>query len=104
MALHLAFNREVSRLATKESFRHKFLHAIVLAMTWRCAHLATQRSRLEPVVLYGARFKAKDICDTRKVLASALRNIKMSEPAKPNAIRLIDPDGEEVWRGLLQGR
>jgi hypothetical protein len=77
---------------------------MVLAMTWRYEYIATQQSLSEPIVLYGARFKAKDIYDTRKVLASALRSIKVSGPTKPNAIRLIDPDGEEVWRGLLQAR
>lgn len=73
-------------------------------MIWRCEYIATRQSRLEPIVLLGIQFETKDIYDTRKVLASALRNIKVSGPAKPNPIRLIDPDGEEVWRALLQGR
>jgi hypothetical protein len=71
---------------------------------WRYEFIATQDRTSDVVVLGSSGFDAKDIFDTRKVLSSVIRNIKVSGSTKPNAIRLLDPEGREVWRGLPQGR
>ncbi len=39
--------------------------------------------------------------DAKTVLAAVMKNIKNTGPTKPDAIRLIDPDGEEILRALL---
>jgi hypothetical protein len=54
------------------------------------------------MILDGGKFKAVDICDAREVLASVVRNIKVSGPTRPDAIRLIDPNGREVCRATLE--
>jgi hypothetical protein len=54
------------------------------------------------MILDGGKFKAVDICDAREVLASVVRNIKVSGPTRPDAIRFIDPKGREVCRALLE--
>lgn len=71
-------------------------------MTWRYEFIATRHSRSNCLILDGGKFKAADICDARAVLASVVRNIKVSGPMKPDAIRLIDPKGREVCRAALE--
>jgi hypothetical protein len=72
--------------------------------TWRYEFIATGQPHSDLLILDVGHFKADDISDARKVLASVIRNVKVSGPTKPNAIRLLDPRGAEVWRALLQER
>jgi hypothetical protein len=71
-------------------------------MTWRYEFIATRHPHSNCLILDGGKFKAVDICDARKVLASVVRNIKVSGPTRPDAIRLIDPKGREVCRATLE--
>jgi hypothetical protein len=70
-------------------------------MTWRYEFIATRHPHSNCMILDGGKFKAVDICDAREVLASVVRNIKVSGPTRPDAIRLIDPKGREVCRASL---
>jgi hypothetical protein len=72
--------------------------------TWQYEFIVTDQPHSPVVVLDGGYFKAGDISDARSVLASVIRNVKVAGPTKPNAIRLLDPLGEEVWRASLQER
>ena len=72
--------------------------------TWRYEFIATGQKYSDLVVLDGGHFKADDISGARGVLASVMQNIKVSGPAKPNAIRLLDRLGHEVCRANLQHR
>jgi len=71
--------------------------------TWRYEFIATQPEQAEPTVLDGANFTAIDADNAKLVLARVVRDFKVIGPARPQAIRLLDPDGWEVWRGLLAG-
>jgi hypothetical protein len=71
--------------------------------TWRYEFIATGQ-HADLLILDGGHFKADDLSGARRVLASVIRNIKVSGPARPDAIRLLDPLGKEVWRGKLQRR
>jgi hypothetical protein len=71
---------------------------------WRYEFIATDQPHSPLVVLDGGNFLADHIHAARSVLASVMRNVKMSGPTKPTAIRLLDPKGEEVGRALLQER
>lgn len=70
---------------------------------WRYEFIATHPERSEPTVLEGANFAAIDADNAKLVLARVVRDLKLSGPTRPQAIRLLDPDGWEVWRGLLAG-
>jgi hypothetical protein len=72
--------------------------------TWQYEFIYIDQRHSPVVVLDGGYFKADGISDARSVLASVVRNVKVFGPTKPNAIRLLDPLGEEVWRALLQDR
>jgi hypothetical protein len=71
-------------------------------MTWRYEFIATRHPHSNCLILDGGKFKAADICNAREVLASVVRNIKVSGPTKPDAIRLIDPKRREVCRAPLE--
>jgi hypothetical protein len=70
---------------------------------WRYEFIATHPEQAEPMVLEGANFAAIDADNAKLVLARVVRDLKPSGPTRPHAIRLLDPDGWEVWRGLLAG-
>jgi hypothetical protein len=72
--------------------------------TWRYVFIVTDRSHSPLILLDGGDFAADDIHAARSVLASIIRNIKVSGPTQPTAIRLLDLKGEEVWRASLQDR
>jgi hypothetical protein len=72
-------------------------------MTWRYEFIATHPEQSEPTVLEGANFTAIDADNAKLVLARAVSDLTLSGPTRPHAIRLLDPDGWEVWRGLLAG-
>jgi hypothetical protein len=55
------------------------------------------------MVLDGADFAAIDADNAKLVLARVVGGLKLSGSTRPHAIRLLDPDGSEVWRGLLAG-
>jgi hypothetical protein len=80
--------------------RHSTCHPV--DMTWRYEFIATRHPHSNCLILDGGKFKATNICDARAVLASVVRNIKVSGPTKPDAIRLIDPKGREVCRAPLE--
>lgn len=65
-------------------------------MAWRYEFIVIWRPYTEFMVLDGGEFPARDADDARTVLASVVRNIKISGPTKPDVIRLIDPTGREV--------
>jgi hypothetical protein len=70
--------------------------------TWRYEFIATGQPYSDMLVLDGGNFRADDISAARRVLTAVIRNIKVSGPTKPNAIRLLDPLGQEAWRAKLQ--
>jgi hypothetical protein len=72
--------------------------------TWRYEFIATEQPHTAMLVLDGGSFKADDIAGARRVLASVIRNVRGSGPTKPNAIRLLDPLGQEAWRAKPQHR
>jgi len=72
--------------------------------TWQYEFIATGQAHADLLILDGGQFQADGISDARSVLASVVRNVKASGPARPNAIRLLDPWGKEVWRAKLQHR
>jgi hypothetical protein len=72
--------------------------------TWQYEFIATGQPHSDLLVLDGGQFQADDFSDARRVLASVIRNIKVSGPTRPNAIRLLDPLGQEAWRAKLQHR
>ena len=72
--------------------------------TWRYEFVATGQPHSDLLVLDGGQIQEPPTSDAGGVLASAIRNIKVSGPTKPNAIRLLDPIGHEVWRAKLQHR
>jgi hypothetical protein len=71
--------------------------------TWRYEFIATHSEQSKPTVLDGANFTAIDADNAKLVLARVVSDLKLSGPPWPHAIRLLDPDGWEVWRGLLAG-
>jgi hypothetical protein len=73
-----------------------------MSLLWRYEFIATGLPLADVVVLDSGSFRAVDAYGAKSVLASALRNVKPSGPARPNAIRLIDPSGQEIWRARLQ--
>jgi len=72
--------------------------------TWQYQFIATGQAHVDLLILDGGHFQADDISGARRVLASVIRNVKVSGPTKPNGIRLLDPLGHEVWRAKLQHR
>lgn len=73
------------------------------AKVWKYELLATSGSRDDFVVLSGSEFKASSLAAARSFLANVVTDIKSHGFRVPNAIRLIDPDGEEIWRALIAG-
>jgi hypothetical protein len=71
-------------------------------MTWHYEFIATRHPHSNCMILDGGKFKAVDACHAREVLASVVRNIKVSGPMRPDAIRLIDPKGREICRASLE--
>jgi hypothetical protein len=71
---------------------------------WRYEFIATDQPHSRLVVLDGGNFRAEDISAARSVVASVIRNIKVSGPTRPTAIRLFTPRGQEVWQAPLQER
>ena len=70
---------------------------------WKYEFLATGRGPGDFVVLSSGEFKAANLAATKSMLAGALTDIKAHGSVMPNTIRLIDPDGEEIWRALIPG-
>ncbi len=62
-----------------------------------------QPGQAEPAVVDGRDFTAIDADNAKLVLARVVGGLKHSGSTQPHAIRLLDPDGWEVWRGLLAG-
>lgn len=54
-----------------------------------------------PIILSAGEFEAIDAEEAKTVLASVIKNIKTGGPIEPDAIRLIDAEGREIWRTLL---
>jgi len=75
----------------------------ISSATWRHEFIATHPERSEPTVLDGADFAAIDADDAKRMLARVVCDPAIRARARPHAIRLLDPDGGEVWRGLLAG-
>jgi hypothetical protein len=72
-------------------------------LIWRYEIIAMQPGQPDPTVLDGRDFMAIDADNAKLVLARVVGSLKHSGPTRPHAIRLLDPDGWEVWRGLLAG-
>jgi len=73
------------------------------AKVWRYELIATDRSPGDAVVLSSSEFAAFDLAAAKSILARAVTSIKTQGSVRPNAIRLIDPSGEEIWRALIGG-
>jgi hypothetical protein len=69
-------------------------------MRWRYEFILTKTPSIA-LILDSGEFPAVDADGTKMVLAAVMKNIKTTGPAKADAIRLIDPDGQEIWRALL---
>lgn len=54
-----------------------------------------------PIILGAGEFEAIDAEEAKTVLASVIKNIKTGGPIEPDAIRLIDAEGREIWCTLL---
>jgi hypothetical protein len=76
-------------------------HCADVMPTWRYEFIVTDQTHSPLIVLDGGDFVVDNIHAARRVVASVMRNIKVSGPTQPTAIRLLDPKGEEVWRALL---
>jgi hypothetical protein len=72
-------------------------------MQWRYEFILTKTPSIA-LILDSGEFPAIDANDAKLVLAAVVKNIKTTGPTMPNAIRLIDPDGQEIWRALLATR
>jgi hypothetical protein len=72
-------------------------------LAWRYEIIAMQPGRSDPTVVDGRDFIAIDADNAKLVLARVVGGLKQSGSTRPHAIRLLDPDGWEVWRGLLAG-
>lgn len=78
-------------------------------MNWKYEFLATHGpteesgSTAEFVVVDGGAFAAADLAGAKSVLSRVVRDVTVAGPTPPNAIRLIDPSGEEIWRALIAG-
>jgi hypothetical protein len=65
--------------------------------------LAARQSPDDFAVLSTKEFGASDIDAAKSILARGVANTKAQGFVPPNAIRLIDPSGEEIWRALIAG-
>jgi hypothetical protein len=74
-----------------------------LRFAWRYEIIAVQPGQSDATVLDGQDFAAIDADNAKLVLARVVSGLMHSGPTRPRAIRLLDPDGTEVWRGLLAG-
>jgi len=70
---------------------------------WKYEFLLTRGSPADIVVLGGSDFNAADLTAAKSILAGVVTNIKVDGTVPPNAIRLIDPSGDEIWRALIAG-
>jgi hypothetical protein len=70
---------------------------------WKYESLATGGLPRDVVVLSGSDFKAFNLAAAKSILASVVTNIKEQGSVLPNAIRLIDPGGEEIRRAPIAG-
>ncbi len=68
------------------------------AKIWKYEFLATRRLPDDFVVLSGGEVKASGLTGAKSFLAGVVTDIRALGSVMPNAIRLIDPDGEEIWR------
>lgn len=73
------------------------------AKVWKYEVLATGLSPGDFVVLSTSQFEAANLAAAKSILAMAVTNLKAQDSTMPNAIRLIDPGGEEIWRALIAG-
>jgi len=73
------------------------------AKVWKYELLASGGWPGDFVLLRTSEFKAANLADAKSILAGVVTNIKARGSVKPNAIRLIDPDGDEIWRALITG-
>jgi hypothetical protein len=72
-------------------------------MNWKYEFLATREWLGEFVVVDSRPFRAADLAGAKSVLSRVVREVKVKGPTPPNAIRLIDPNGEEIWRAQIAG-
>jgi hypothetical protein len=70
-------------------------------MLWKYGLLARRGAPGDFVVLSSSEFVASDLADAKSLLAGVVTNVRAHASVTPNAIRLIDPSGEEIWRALI---
>jgi len=71
---------------------------------WKYEFLSTRGgSPGDFVVVGGSDFGAADLTAVKSFLAGVVTNIEVNSSVQPNAIRLIDPSGDEIWRALIAG-
>jgi len=68
---------------------------------WKYNFLATGLSPHDFVVLSTSEFEAVNLAAAKSILVT---NLKAQDSMTPNAIRLIDPSGEEIWRVIAGPR
>jgi hypothetical protein len=72
-------------------------------MPWKYEFIATHGSQADFAVLSSSKFKAADLAEAKSILANVVTDIEAQGSVSPNAIRLIDPSGQEIWRALIAG-
>jgi hypothetical protein len=77
--------------------------AIISSMVWRYQFIATDEGHVVMIPDSG-KFEATDADDAKSFLQKVLHKIEPSEPLQPDAVRLMAPNGEKVWRVLLAPR
>ena len=70
---------------------------------WKYELVAVGGSPGDFVVSSSSEFKAPSLAAAKSFLAGAVSDIPAQGFPVPNAIRLIDPGGEEIWRALIAG-
>jgi len=73
------------------------------AKVWKYEFLAARESPDDFDVLSSSEFQASNLATAKSILANAVTAVKPHGSAVPNAIRLIDPDGREIWRARIAG-
>jgi hypothetical protein len=74
-------------------------------MIWGYEFINISTKRQEPRVLGGGTFFARDLEAAKATAESALRNVTAAGATNlPDAVRLLDQSGKEIWRSRREWR